>query len=323
MLKGSDMSASPAIVDARATSPDRPRLRPVEAPAGSRTPRSRIVLRACRPRQWVKNVVVMVAPASAGALTRPAAVAHVAGAIVAFCLLSSATYLVNDVRDRASDRRHPRKRLRPVAAGELSPQRALKIAAVLAAGGVALSGAIRPALGAVAISYLALTLSYSIVWRQVVVADIVMVAAGFLVRAAAGGVAADVRLSSEFLVVTSACALFLVAGKRYAEAGELHALAGTRQTLSRYSGRALRALLFAAAAIGCVAYARWAFTRPGVGPWVELSLIPYTLWLGRYWNLVQTGGGDAPEQLILSDPALLALGAAWAILFVTGLYVAP
>ena len=279
-----------------------------------------MVLRACRPRQWLKNVVVVLAPAAAGALALRGADAQVLGALVAFCMLASATYLVNDVRDRESDRRHPRKRLRPIAAGELSTRRALRIAGLLAAGGICLSVAVRPALGVVAVCYLALTLSYSLVWRDVVVADIVMVAAGFLVRAAAGGVATDVRLSKSFLVVTSACALFLVAGKRYAEVRTRGERPATRRTLRRYSPRGLRLVCLAAASIGALAYARWAFTRALPGPWVELSIFPFALWLGRYTMLLGRGAGEAPEELILHDAPLLLVGAAWAILFLTGLH---
>jgi decaprenyl-phosphate phosphoribosyltransferase len=270
-------------------------------------------------------------PAAAGVLTQGSAFAEVCGAFVVFCLLSSATYLVNDVRDLDSDRRHPRKRFRPIAAGELSPSLALRTAAVLAASGVLLSLAIRPALALVAVCYLALTLSYSLIWREVVVADILVVATGFLLRAAAGGVAVDVRLSRSFLIVTSACALFVVAGKRYAEAREQDQCGTrspgveryqltTRQTLRRYSRRSLRALVLGAAATGAVAYAWWAFTRSATGPWIPLSLIPFVLWLGRYAGVLGLGAGDAPEELILRDRGLLIAGAAWTLLFMLGIY---
>jgi decaprenyl-phosphate phosphoribosyltransferase len=281
--------------------------------------RAGVVLEACRPRQWLKNAVVALPPAAAGALTRPGAVLAVSGAIVAFCMLASATYLVNDVVDREADRRHPRKRFRPIAAGELSATRALKIAAGLTLAGLVLCLAIRPALAAVAVCYLLLTLSYSLVWREVVVADIVIVAAGFLVRAAAGGVAADVPLSRSFLAVTSACALFLVAGKRYGELRQQRT-AATRPTLRRYSPRVLRGMLFAAGAVGCIAYARWAIVRPSVGPWIELSAVPFAAWLGRYWVLVRGGAGESPETLILGDGTLLLLSVAWAALFAVGVY---
>jgi decaprenyl-phosphate phosphoribosyltransferase len=146
-----------------------------------------VLLRACRLRQWLKNTVVVIAPAAAGAMTRPGVLPLACGALVSFCLLSSATYLVNDVRDRDADRRHPRKRLRPVAAGELAPSVAMRIAFALATMGVVLSAVVRPVLALVAVGYLALTLSYSAWWRNVVVADIVAVAGGFLLRAIAGG----------------------------------------------------------------------------------------------------------------------------------------
>jgi decaprenyl-phosphate phosphoribosyltransferase len=279
-----------------------------------------VLLRACRPRQWIKNALVAIAPAAAGALTRPGVVPQVIGAFVAFCMLSSATYLVNDVRDRDQDRRHPRKRHRPIAAGQLRPRGALRIAALMAVAGIALSLAVQPALGVVAVCYLALTTGYSIWWRRVVVLDIVAIAGGFLLRAIAGGVAVDVPLSRSFLAVTAACALFLVAGKRYAELTAGGARSATRATLRRYSRPLLRRLLVGAAALGCLAYARWAFARPAPGPWFELSMVPFVMWLGRYAMILDTGAGEAPEELILRDPGLLALGALWALLFVGGVY---
>lgn len=314
------MTSSPALAARRPASPPPRSLRPVAITPARSTARRGVVLRACRPRQWLKNAVVVLPPAAAGALARPGAVLAVVVAMVAFCMLASATYLVNDVRDRVSDRRHPRKRFRPIAAGQLASRRALKIAAVLALGGVLLSLAIRPALAAVAAAYLMLTLSYSMVWRDVVVADIAIVAAGFLVRAAAGGVAADVPLSTSFLIVTSACAVFLVVGKRYGELRDRRTVP-TRATLRRYSPRVLRWLLLVAGAVGCLAYVRWALARPSVGPWIALSAVPFAAWLSRYWAILRSGGGEAPELLILGDRTLLLLGAVWAALFAVGVYV--
>jgi decaprenyl-phosphate phosphoribosyltransferase len=286
-----------------------------------RAPSWRVVIAACRPRQWFKNVLVTIAPGAAGVLVRPGAIAEVTGAFVAFCLLSSATYLVNDVRDREHDRRHPRKRTRPVAAGTLSPRDALRIAGILAVLGVAIALAIAPALAGVAACYLTLTASYSLSLRRIVVADIVAVAGGFVLRAVAGGAATGVALSRPFLLVTAACAVFLVTGKRYAELGDRggRQRAG-RATLRRYSRTALRRLLVAAATLGCLAYALWAFGRADAGPWLELSVIPFAIWLGRYGLKLSAGAGEAPEELILGDPLLLVLGAAWAALFAGGVY---
>jgi decaprenyl-phosphate phosphoribosyltransferase len=278
------------------------------------------VLRACRPRQWLKNAVVVIAPAAAGAMTRPGVARAVFGALVAFCLVSSATYLINDVRDREADRRHPRKRWRPVASGELSPRAALWAALGMALAGIALAAVVRPAVAIVVLGYGALTLGYTLWWRNVVVADIVAVAGGFVLRAIAGGVAADVSLSRSFLVVTSACALFLIVGKRYAEVLRPGSHAATRPTLEQYSRRGLRFLLAGSATIGCVAYARWSFARPELGPWLALSLIPFAAWLGRYATRVNRGAGEAPEEVVLRDPALLGLGLLWTILFTAGIY---
>jgi decaprenyl-phosphate phosphoribosyltransferase len=271
------------------------------------------VLHACRPRQWLKNALVALAPAAAGVLSRPRAVGEVAGAFIAFCLLSSATYLVNDVRDRKQDRRHPRKRLRPVAAGELRPDGALRLALLMAAAGLGLATAIRPELAVIGAGYLTLTTTYSIWWRRIVVVDVVAVAAGFVLRALGGAAATGVQPSRAFLVVTSACALLIVAGKRYAELGAPHP---TRATLRRYSRRGLRLLVGWAALVACAAYAWWGFSHPPAA----LSMVPFMLWLARYRGLVRAGAGEAPEELIVRDPGLVSLGLLWGALFVSGIY---
>jgi decaprenyl-phosphate phosphoribosyltransferase len=168
-----------------------------------------------------------------------------------------------------------------------------------------------------------LTTGYSLWWRRVVVLDIAAVAGGFLLRAVAGGVATGVPLSRSFLAVSAACAVFLVTGKRYAELTGAGARVLTRATLRRYSPKMLRCLLASAAGLGCIAYARWAFERPGLGPWFALSTVPFVAWLGRYAAMLRVGEGEAPEELILRDPGLLSLGALWAVMFLAGVYVAP
>jgi decaprenyl-phosphate phosphoribosyltransferase len=275
-------------------------------------------LRACRPRQWCKNDLVAFAPVAGGALTRSTAVREVFGAFVAFCLLSSATYLVNDVRDRQQDRLHPTKRIRPIAAGQLSPQGALRLARALAGVGLVLAVLIRPALAAVGVAYLAMTLSYSLWWRRIPVLDIAAVAYGFVLRAIAGGAATGITPSRSFLLVTYACALFVVVGKRYAEL--FRGCGATRRTLRHYSPEALRRLLAASAVLGCIAYARWASARTEHELWLELSLLPFAMWLHRYATLIGAGAGEAPEELVLADRSLLALACLWALLFVGDIY---
>ena len=278
------------------------------------------LVHACRPRQWSKNLLVLAAPCAAGVIDRPQVALQVAAAFVVLCLVSSATYLINDVRDREQDRLHPRKRWRPVAAGELSPRPALLGAGAMALVGLALATVVAPGLGVVAGGYLALTMSYSLLWRRMVVADILAIAAGFVLRALAGGVATDIYLSRWFVIVTGCCAVFLVAAKRYAELREHTGPSVARATLRRYSAWSLRLTLGAAAAIAGLAYISWAFTRPAHLLWYVASIAPFLLWLARYARLIGTGAGQAPEELILRDRTLLVLSVAWTLLFLGGVY---
>lgn len=280
-----------------------------------------VILRASRPRQWSKNLLVLAAPCAAGVIGRPLVAAQVAGAFVAMCLLSSATYLLNDVRDREQDRQHPDKRMRPVAAGELSLRTALGAAAAMAFLGVALTSVIDPKVGVVGCAYLTLTVGYSLWLRRVVVVDMLVIAAGFVLRALAGGVATDIYLSRWFVIVTGCCAIYLVAAKRYAELRERAGMALTRTTLRRYSPRSLQLTLAGSATIASIAYISWAFTRPEHVAWYALSIAPFVLWLARYAVLVQSGAGQAPEELVLRNRTLLAFSVAWTLLFLGGVYV--
>ncbi len=278
------------------------------------------LLRACRPRQWLKNAIVLVAPASAGALRDPGVLPALLGACLAFCLMSSATYLVNDVRDREADRRHPRKRLRPVAAGEVSVTGALRSAGALSFASVIVAALVSPLLVLVVLAYAVLTLSYSLLWREVVLMDVIVIATGFVLRALAGAVAIDIALSGSFLVVTSAGALFLIVGKRHGELANAGLQIASRATLSSYTPRRLRLLLLGSAGVGCVAYAGWSLHHRGAGPWLALSLVAFVLWLARYVALLRLGAGEAPEELVLGDRGLAALSAVWSLLFIAGIY---
>ena len=268
-------------------------------------------------------MLVLAAPCAAGAIGRPHVAAQVAAAFVAMCMLSSATYLLNDVRDREQDRLHPQKRMRPIAAGTLSVRTALIAAALLALTGLALASVTDLELGAVGCAYLVLTVGYSLWLRDVVVADMLAIAAGFVLRALAGGVATNIHLSRWFVLVTGSSAIYLVASKRYAELREHSGPAASRITLRRYSGRGLRLTLVGAASLASVAYCGWASTRPAAHAlWYAASVVPLVAWLARYAVLVQAGDGQAPEDLVLRDRILLALTAAWTLLFLGGVYVA-
>lgn len=297
-------------------------LRPYPGPGALRLPIAPTV-RACRPRQWLKNAVVALGPAAGGELTEPGVAGQLLVVGLAFCLLSSATYLVNDVRDREQDRLHPRKRLRPVASGLLAPAIAIRTAVALAAAGLALSASVGGAVALTGICYLLLTSSYSLLWRRIVVADLLAVSLGFGLRAIAGAQAAGQSLPGALFAVAVALALFLVAGKRHAELLARGSRGATRSSLGRYSRRTLRWLLIVAAAAALAAYCRWAFSESGLNPLAELSAVPFMLCLVRYATLLRAGAGEAPDELVFADGTLLVLAAAWACLFMGGLYGGP
>jgi decaprenyl-phosphate phosphoribosyltransferase len=281
-------------------------------------------VRACRPRQWVKNVLVVAAPGAAGILLRPDVAGKVVLTFVCFCALSSSTYLLNDVHDRFEDRHNPHKCNRPIAAGELSVRAAVTAALLLAFAGLTLAAAVRPALAGVGAGYLALTAGYTLWWRSVAVADIAAVAGGFVLRALAGGVATSVPVSRWFMLVTSFGALFVVVGKRYAELTGGGHVAPARASLREYSAPYLRFVLGLSATVTTTGYCLWAFQRAHSAKlsWYELTVIPFVLWLLRYALLLDGGEGQTPEDLALHDGFLLSMSAAWLAVFVCGVYVA-
>ncbi|HVE69289.1 MAG TPA: decaprenyl-phosphate phosphoribosyltransferase [Solirubrobacteraceae bacterium] len=284
------------------------------------------LLRALRPKQWVKNLLVAAAPGAAGVLTEADSLWRVGLAFVAFCMVSSATYLVNDVGDAEEDRRHPTKRHRPVAAGLVSPRTALSVAAVLGLGGFAVALAVRPAFLALVAGYVATTVAYTLWLKHMAVFDIAVVASGFIFRAVAGGVAVDVPISRWFLIVTSFGSLFIVAGKRYSEHVTMGAeREATRATLAAYSRDYLRYVYTMASAVMLTGYCLWAFEQSELEttvPWFELSIGPVVLGVLRYALLLEEGYGGAPEDIALGDRPIQVLGVIWLVLFGAGVSVA-
>jgi decaprenyl-phosphate phosphoribosyltransferase len=285
------------------------------------------LLRAVRPRQWIKNVLVFAAPGAAGLSLTVDNVAPVLGAFVAWCLVSSGTYLVNDAMDAEADRLHPRKRLRAVASGVISVNLARivgMVLLVLGAGAPALWGA--PGVTGLLALYAAITLSYSLWLKEIAIVDLAAVASGFVLRAISGGVAADVPISDWFLIVASFGSLFIVAGKRHAEHVDLRDGRGAhRATLEEYSLGFLGYVRSVASGVTIAAYCLWAFEKAKVANdpvLFQLSIIPFVLAILRYALLLDAGRGGAPEEIVLSDRALELLGLAWVGLFAAGVYAA-
>ncbi len=281
---------------------------------------SRALLRSARPRQWTKNVLVVLAPLAAGELFE--VVPQILVAFVAFTLAASAIYLVNDVLDVEADRLHPVKRNRPVAAGLVRPTTALVTAAVAALVAVALAALVDPDLLATVLVYLALQLAYARWLKHVAVVDIAIVSSGFLLRAIAGGVAADVPLSQWFLLVAAFGSLFMVAGKRYSELMTLGAVSGTRRSLGDYSDSYLRFVWSLAAAVTVTAYSLWAFELVPTGHvnWQAISIAPFVLGVLRYAVDVDRGLAGEPEDAIARDHVLQVVGVAWVVVFALGVY---
>jgi decaprenyl-phosphate phosphoribosyltransferase len=281
------------------------------------------LVRSMRPKQFVKNLLVFAAPVAGGVLDEGSVLTNVLLAFVAFCLVSAATYMLNDVGDVAEDRVHPTKRYRPVAAGIVPVRVAVVASLVLLAAGLAVAFAVNWQLGVTVAAYKVVTTAYTYWLKDLPVFDIAVVASGFIVRAVAGGLAADIPLSRWFLIVACFGALFMVAGKRH---GELMHIgdASTRPALAEYTLEYLRFVWTMSAAVAVGAYCLWAFDHPasdsGV-PWWGLSIAPFVVALMRYALLVERGEASSPEEVVLGDRTIQILGAVWLGMFVCSVYV--
>jgi decaprenyl-phosphate phosphoribosyltransferase len=297
--------------------------RQVVATGAGGTAAARALLEASRPRQWIKNLLVLAAPLSAGVLTHAGVAARAAAAVAAFCLLSSGAYLLNDSRDAAHDRLHPTKRLRPVASGRLPVPAAVASGVTMTGAGLVVAGLIRPEMLAVAIAYVGISAAYTLWLRGVEVLDVAAVAGLFILRAVAGGAATDVRLSRWFLIVASFSALFVVAGKRSSELGSIEGHAA-RPALEAYTLEYLRYLWMMASTVAVAAYCIWAFSRTGPSEfhWFEASIVPFVLGVMRYALLIDSHRGAAPEHAIFEDAHLRTIALVWLGTFVAGAYTA-
>jgi len=278
------------------------------------------VIKALRPRQWIKNILVVAAPlATLGGDVQydyRDVFYKVCIAFVAFCLAASSIYLVNDARDVDADRQHPTKRFRPIAAGVVAPGLAYALAIALAAASFAISTVTAPALALVIAIYLAIQLGYCFGLKHQAVLDICIVSSAYLMRAIAGGAATGIPLSQWFLLVMAFASLFMVAGKRYAEL-QLAERTGARirKSLESYTSTYLRFVWTMSATAVVVFYGLWAFERDGhSGSWFAVSMIPITIAVLRYAVDVDGGMAGEPEDIVLRDRVLQLLGIAWIVI---------
>jgi decaprenyl-phosphate phosphoribosyltransferase len=280
------------------------------------------ILVTARPRQWIKNLVVAAAPFAGGRLIHPAAVRQTASAVLVFSLGAAAVYLVNDVVDRERDQMHPTKRRRPVASGGLTVPHALAGAATLVLAGGALAWATTPRLLPPLAGYLGIAGAYSLWLRSLPIVDLAAVVAGFDVRLLAGGLATGVSVSRWALITTSFAALFLAAGKRYAELLQLGPWSvRTRPVMASYTPAYLRSVCTLASTMAIAAYSLWSFeAKVGCVSAVYLSIAPFTLTVLRYGLLLEIGAGQSPEDVLLRDHPFQLFALLWLAMYGTGVY---
>jgi decaprenyl-phosphate phosphoribosyltransferase len=278
------------------------------------------IVKAMRPRQWVKNVLVLAAPMAAGSVTQLDVLLPVALAFVVFCMAASGIYLVNDALDVEADREHPTKRFRPIAAGILPVRLAYMIAVGLLVASILLSFLANWQLAVVMAVYIGIQLAYCFGLKHQAVLDICIVSSGFLIRAIAGGVAAEIPLSQWFLLIMAFGSLFMAAGKRYAEL-RLATRTGAkiRKSLEYYTETYLRFVWTVAATAVVICYGLWAFEQDNRADsnWYAISMVPFVVAILRYAVDVDGGEAGEPEEIALKDRVLQFLAVAW-ILVVGG-----
>jgi 4-hydroxybenzoate polyprenyltransferase len=277
-------------------------------------------VRLLRPRHWIKNGFVLVAPIFGHAVGTTPQLLRIAGAALAFCLLSSAVYVLNDILDREADRVHPVKRRRPIASGAVSPAAAAACMALLFAVSLATCYVLASELLVLALLYVANNLLYFLVLKRKVVADVFSIALGFLLRMLAGAAVVGVEASSWLLICGSSLALFLGFCKRRSEIGRDASpveVAGARPVLGVYSAEKLNLLCASTATLTIVTYMLFCVSEETItlhktGKLQFLYTAPFVIYsvLRFLLKTLDLRGEDAAETVFL-DPAFLAAGAGW------------
>jgi 4-hydroxybenzoate polyprenyltransferase len=271
-----------------------------------------------RPSQWTKNLIIFAGLLFGPRLMEPGAVAQAIAAFGLFCVLSGVVYLLNDVMDREADGRHPIKKRRPIASGELPVRLALTAAAALAAGALTAAFLLRPLFGVMGAAYVALIAAYSGPLKHVVIIDVLTIAIGFVLRAAAGAVVIGVPISHGLLILTLLLALFLALSKRRHELVLLADEATShRRILQEYSPYLLDQMISVVTASTLVGYAFYTVSPETIEkfgtPLLGLT-IPFPLYgIFRYLYLVhQKEGGGSPAEMLVNDRPLLICVGLWA-----------
>lgn len=288
---------------------------------------ARALLKTMRPKQWVKNVVVFAPLVFDGKLFDPALLFQTTLAFGLFCLISSAVYLINDLSDIEKDRLHPKKRTRPLPAGELSPTVAVAAAVALIVGSIPLALWLDGGFFLILFGYLGLMIAYSFYLKNLVVIDVLVIAAGFVLRVAGGVAVVDVERFSPWLYLCITLgALFLGFGKRRHELVLLEDGADAhRAILAEYTVPFLDQLIGLVTSTMVVAYSLYTFSAPNLPANHAMMLtIPIVLYgLFRYLYLIHVKKqGGAPDELVFKDKPLFFTGVLWVLAVVAVLYLA-
>jgi 4-hydroxybenzoate polyprenyltransferase len=296
----------------------------VTSPSEAASPVDRLegLLRAARPRQWIKNLACFAGLIFSGRLFQEQAIAQACLAFAGFCLASSGIYLLNDVLDRSFDRLNPEKRGRPIASGLVPVSWALAASAVLMASALASSLLLAPLCRAVLACYLGLSGAYSVRLKHTVLLDVIIIALGFVLRVLYGVYAIEVKPTSWIVLCMFFLALFLGFAKRR---GELQLMGDDephrRPVLGKYRVGYLDILLAMTATMAILCYALYTVTGRHGNASLVVTVPLVTYGITRYMLLVMVQGeGDTPERLLVSDRVLIAIVAAWVLLCVLVLY---
>ncbi len=278
--------------------------------------------RLFRPNQWVKNGLVFAALLFSGRLVQAASTELAILTFIGFCLASSAAYSLNDTLDATQDRQHPKKRFRPVASGLITPGQAKAAAGLLAAGALSVGFAVARPVGLLVLLYLCLTMMYSLVLKRFVLVDIMTVAAGYVLRAIAGGVAIGVEISLWFLVCVPLLSLFLAAAKRRQELVALPEPVVYRGVLTEYSTLLLDQMLAALSAAIIMAY--FLYSKESAKPELFILTSPLVLYgVFRYLYLVYKYPEESsPDESLLADLPLLITVGLWVVAVAVIIYIA-
>lgn len=283
------------------------------------------LLKTMRPRQWTKNIVVFAPLVFDVKLFEPVYLAQTTAGFVLLCLISGTVYLINDLVDIEKDRQHPKKRLRPLPSGRLSPSAALATAIIIPALTLPAGFLLQPLFGAILALYLSIQIIYSFWLKNAVIIDVMLIATGFVLRVAAGVplVAAE-RFSPWLYICMTFLALLFGFGKRRHELVLLEENANMhRKSLEDYNLALLDQIISIVTASILIAYALYTFSAPNLPPNYTMMLtIPFVIYcLFRYLYLVHVEGmGGAPEEIALSDRPLQAAFAMWSLSVVAVMY---